>query len=165
MTTRVLPAPPADDDGPEARRLLGPAWDSSWPRLVSTSGFDVVRAPEQYAAPAVEHLRRLRAPHGSVAAEGADLQFFVPPDSGSLPWPDIVTYITRSAVWVPHRSAHRLGLTLRWAVRDDETGRLLTAPLVLWATLTALAPPARPRPPAAAPGYRGPKRTPVRTTR
>ncbi|MFD0437299.1 hypothetical protein [Streptomyces chartreusis] len=129
-----------DDPGREAYELLGSAWRSSIARLMRTGGgFDVVRVPQPYAAPALEHLRRRGARRGAVPAEGDVWTFFVPPLSGDLPWPPWVTYLSGPSVWIPPRAARGDGLSLRWITRGEPVGQLLTAPFVLCAVLTALA--------------------------
>ncbi|MDL5199778.1 hypothetical protein [Streptomyces sp. ALI-76-A] len=128
-----------NDPGQEAYMLLGAAWRSSTARLVRTGdGFDAVRVPQSYAAAALEVLRRCGARRGAVPSDSGLWTFFVPPDSGSLPWPTWVTYLSGPTVRIPPRPARSDGLNLRWITRGEPTGQLLTAPFVLCPIFTTL---------------------------
>ncbi len=139
----------------QAYLLLGPAWHSSTPSIISTgTAFDVVQAPQQYAATALDRLRTLGTPVGAVYAEGDDWRFFVPPDAGTLPWPAPALCLSGPALLTPPRAARGPGPGLRWITRGEPCGQLLwTQPTVLWAALAALTPsapvPARTAAPAA----------------
>ncbi|MGW1626996.1 hypothetical protein [Streptomyces sp. NPDC002172] len=138
----------------QAYVLLGPAWRSSTPSVISTgTDFDVVQAPQQYAAAALDRLRTLGTRVGAVYAEGDNWRFFVPPGSGTLPWAAPALCLSGPALLTPPRAARGPSPDLRWITRGEPCGQLLwTQPTVLWATLAALTPPApapAPRTPAA----------------
>ncbi|MEW2302129.1 hypothetical protein AB0958_19485 [Streptomyces sp. NPDC006655] len=138
---------PTLDDGEthrQAYQLLGPAWRSSAPSVISTgTGFDVVQAPQDYAAAALDRMRTLGTPVGAVYAEGDNWRFFVPPGSGTLPWSAPALCLSGPALLAPARAARGPGPDLRWITRGEPCGQLLwTPPTVLWAALAALAPPA-----------------------
>ncbi|MEV7887489.1 hypothetical protein ACWD3I_25895 [Streptomyces sp. NPDC002817] len=133
---------PEYDPGREAYLLLGPAWRSSTARLVETGHyFDVVRTPQQIAAPVLDHLRAHGERLGAVSAEDGCWSFFVPLCSGRLPWPYWVSYLSGPRAQIPPRAARGKGLRLQWITRGEPTGRFLTDPDVLCPTLIALAPP------------------------
>ncbi|MGW1787049.1 hypothetical protein ACWCQQ_49585 [Streptomyces sp. NPDC002143] len=133
---------PEYDPGREAYLLLGLAWRSRTARLVETGHcFDVVRTPQQIAAPVLDHLRSHGKRLGVVSADDGCWNFFVPLLSSRLQWPHWVNYLSGPTVQIPPRAARDEGLRLQWITRGEPTGRLLTDPDVLCPTLTALAPP------------------------
>ncbi len=140
------PAPVVfDEPGREGFGLLGEAWRSPRPSLVQTGRlFDVVQAPEHFAAPVLRHLERLGARRGAVFADGDQWHFvvplgsgFVPPELGGPGWPSPVRYLSGEWITVPPRGARAAGERMRWVTRQP-SGQLYTAPVVLFAGFTAL---------------------------
>jgi len=130
-----------DDLHREGYALLGLAWRSNIATPIRTGHrFAALSVPQKHGAPALDHLRRLGAPCGAVTAAGDAWTFFVPADSGCIPWPSSATYLCGPEVWVPPRGARSGEPGLRWITRAF--GQLLTAPLWLWSALVALAEPA-----------------------
>lgn len=126
-------------DGPEfeAFRLLGDAWRSPVAATVHAGQFfDLVDVPEGLASPAWHHLRLLEAQCGAVFATDGRWNFFVPTQSGDLPWPGGVCYLTDRPVCIPPRSArdHAHGL---WWISRPSSG-LFTHPIALAAALNAI---------------------------
>jgi hypothetical protein len=142
------PVPLWEDPAQEGYRLLGPAWRSSMPSPLQTGqAFDVVQVAEACAAPALEQLRRIGARRGAVFANDDQWHFFVPLESEFFPercgtgWPAWVRYLSGAWITVPPRGARAGTGGLRWVTREP-AGRLYTAPMVLWAALAAMDPPA-----------------------
>lgn len=140
----TIPTLAADETNPQAYQLLGPAWRSSTPTVISTgTHFDVVQVPQQYATAALDRLRSRGTRGGAVYADGDDWRFFVPPGAGRLPWPVPVLCVSGPALLAPPRGARGRGPGLRWISRGEPSGQLLwTQPTVLSATFAALMPPA-----------------------
>lgn len=139
------PTPVFDDPGQEGFGLLGPAWRSSRPTRIPTGHtFDVVQVPAHHAAPVLRQLQRLGVRQGAVFADGDVWHFFVPPGSDYVPaqlggpgWPPPTSYVSGELITIPPRGARTDDEPLRWVTRLP-AGRLFTAPVWLFAGLSAL---------------------------
>ncbi|MFF5304792.1 hypothetical protein ACFY5F_36090 [Streptomyces sp. NPDC013161] len=133
----AIPTLAADEPNRQAYQLLGPAWRSSTPTVISTgSDFDVVQVPQQYATVALDRLRSISTRGGAVYADGDDWRFFVPPGARRLPWPAPAVYLSGPALLTPPRGARGRGPGLRWITRGEPSGQLLwPQPTVLSAAL------------------------------
>lgn len=121
----------------EAFRLLGDAWRSpAAATLHAGQFFDLVDVPEDLASPAWHHLRLLEVQCGAVFATDGRWNFFIPTQSGDLPWPGDACYLTDRPVCIPPRSArdHAHGL---WWISRPSSG-LFTHPIALSAALNAI---------------------------
>ncbi|MYR61749.1 hypothetical protein GTY54_37945, partial [Streptomyces sp. SID625] len=103
----TVPALPDSETHQQAYRLLGPAWHSLLPSTVTTAdaGFEVVQAPRQYAAAAVDRLRALGTRIGAVYTDGTNWRFFTPPETHTLSWPPPVLCLSGPVLPIPPRAA------------------------------------------------------------